>query len=59
MGKLREKMSADLALKGYSPMTRDAYLYCAQRFSVHYMRSPQEMGESEVRYFLLYLLRGE
>ena len=53
MGKLQEKMKADLTLKGYSEHTQEAYLRYLGRFAKHYMRSPGEMGEEEVRAFLL------
>lgn len=57
MGKLREQMEGDLILKAYSPHTQSAYLRGARHFVRHYMRSPQEMGEQEVRDFLLHLVR--
>jgi site-specific recombinase XerD len=48
-------MKADLLLKRYSPHTTRAYLRCIRDFAKHFMRSPAEMGETEVRQFLLYL----
>ena len=57
MGKLHDQMKEDLLLKAYSPHTQRAYLGCARHFARHYIRSPQEMGEQEVRDFLLHLLR--
>jgi len=57
MGKLHDQMREDLLLKAYSPHTQNAYLRCARHFASHYMRSPQEMGEKEVRDFLLHLIR--
>ena len=57
MGKLHDRMKGDLILKGYSPHTQSAYLRCARHFAKHYMKSPEEMGETEVRNFLLYLVR--
>jgi len=56
MGKLRDQMKADLSLKGYSPHTQRAYLRCAREFARHFMRSPGEMGEEELRAFLLHLV---
>ena len=53
MGKLHDRMKEDLLLKAYSPHTQRAYLGCAR----HYLRSPEEMGEQEIRGFLLYLVR--
>jgi len=57
MGKLHDQMRDDLLLKAYSPHTLKAYLNCVRHFVKHYMRSPQEMGEKEVRDFLLHLIR--
>jgi site-specific recombinase XerD len=55
MGKLQEQMKADLLLKRFSPHTTRAYLRCARHFAKYFMRPPEEMGEAEVRKFLLYL----
>ena len=57
MGKLHDRMQEDLLLKAYSPHTQRAYLACARQFARHYLRSPEEMGEQEVRGFLLHLAR--
>ena len=57
MGKLHDQMREDLLLKAYSPHTQKSYLRCARHFASHYMRSPQEMGEKEIRGFLLHLVR--
>ena len=57
MGKLHDRMKEDLLLKAYSPHTQSAYLRCARHFASHYMRSPEEMGEQEIRGFLLHLVR--
>ena len=57
MGKLHDQMQEDLLLKAYSPHTQRAYLRCARHFASHYMRSPEEMGEQEIRGFLLHLVR--
>jgi len=57
MGKLHDQMRDDLLLKAYSPHTLKAYLSSVRHFVKYYMRSPQEMGEKEVRDFLLHLIR--
>ena len=57
MGKLHDQMQEDLLLKAYSPHTQRAYLGCARHFARHYLRSPEEMGEQEIRDFLLHLVR--
>lgn len=56
MGHLRDRMRDDLTLSGYSSGTARIYLYYAKAFAKHFMRSPTEMGEEEVRTFLLHLL---
>jgi site-specific recombinase XerD len=57
MGKLHDQMKEDLLLKAYSPHTMRNYLRCARHFAKHYMRSPEVMGEQEIRGFLLHLVR--
>ena len=57
MGKLHDRMRDDLILKGYSPHTQNGYLRCVRTFARHFMRSPEEMGEQEIREFLLHLVR--
>ena len=56
MGQLRDRMQTDLKLRGYSPSTRKIYLLYARLFARHFMRSPAEMGETEIRDYLLYLV---
>jgi len=55
MGQLRDRMEEDLKLREYSPHTSRKYLQCVRTFAAHYWRSPADMGEREVRAFLLYL----
>jgi site-specific recombinase XerD len=52
-------MAEDLKLKAYSPSTRKIYLLYARKFAAHYRRSPEELGEAEIREFLLYLMEVE
>jgi site-specific recombinase XerD len=56
MGQLREKMKADLKLRGYRAGTINSYLLCAKMFAAYHRRSPAEMGEPEVRSYLLHLV---
>ena len=55
MGQLRDRMVADMELRGYATSTREQYVGCVQAFIAHYMRSPDQLGEDEVRGFLLHL----
>jgi site-specific recombinase XerD len=48
-------MNADLKLAGRSESTRVQYIGCVFRFVKYHMRTPEEMGEREVRQFLLFL----
>jgi len=57
MGKTRDAMLADMELRRYRPGTQAKYLSCARNFVRHYMRPAEELGETEVRQFLLHLLR--
>jgi site-specific recombinase XerD len=57
MEQLRDRMVADLELRAYKPSTQREYLRCACNFAAHYMRSPEVLGEPEVRGFLLHMLR--
>ena len=59
MGELCQRMTEDLKLKNYAPATRAEYLRCARRFAAYHMRSPAEMGEQEIRDFLLGLAFGQ
>lgn len=54
MGQLRDRMEQDLKLKGFSPATISNYLIYCRKFAAFYMRSPEELGEAEVRAFLVH-----
>ena len=56
MGALRRRMEEDLKLKGFSPCTQKVYLLYCQKFAAHYRRSPSDLGEEEIRKFLLHLI---
>lgn len=55
MGILRERMETDLELRNFRPGTQAVYLRCARKLAEHYWRSPRELGEEEVRGYLLHL----
>lgn len=57
MGQLRDRMEADLRLRGRSPATRYHYLRCVRSFVAHVGKSPAALGEAEVRAFLLHLIQ--
>jgi len=56
MGKLRDQMLADLQLCGAKPMTQRNYLREAQNLAKYFNRSPAELGEGELKEYLLYLI---
>lgn len=56
MSTLREKMLADLQLKGLTPRTQKIYLREVRNYAKYFGKSPEELGEKELREYLLYLL---
>ena len=54
MGQLRDRMTQDLQLRGYAENTVYEYVRCAWHFAAYHHKSPEEMGEPEIRQFLLY-----
>ena len=56
MGRLHDRMAEDLTLRNFSPATRRNYLLYARKFAAFFMRSPEDMGEPEIRQFLLHQL---
>jgi integrase/recombinase XerD len=56
MGRLHDRMAEDLTLRNFSPATRRNYLLYARKFVAFFMRSPEDMGEPEIRQFLLHQL---
>jgi site-specific recombinase XerD len=49
-------MIADLQLAGYSEKTQQSYLMAVRGLAKHYMRSPDQLDEEEVRGFFLHLI---
>jgi integrase/recombinase XerD len=54
MGRIDDRMAEDLCLRNFSPATRRNYLLYARVFSEFFGRSPEVLGEPEIREFLLY-----
>lgn len=57
MGKLQDRMRRDMELKNLSPRTIETYLFCMREFVKHHGRSPEELGDEEIRQFLHYLIK--
>ena len=55
MAQLRDQMIEDLRLRGYARATCKHYVDCARAFAAYHRRPPQQMGELEVREFLMHL----
>ena len=54
MGQLHDRMAQDLVLRNLSPATARNYLLYGRKFAAFFGRSPAELGEAEVRQFLLH-----
>jgi site-specific recombinase XerD len=50
--KLRDRMLQDLELAGYAPGTIQIYLDCIRAFAAFHKRSPDQLGQDEVREWL-------
>ena len=53
----RDRMVAEMELRNLSAATIENYVRCCDRFVEHYMRQPDQLGETEVRCYLLHLLK--
>lgn len=56
LSNLREQMKIDLELKGFSPNTQKLYLTHIRQFAEHFMKSPLDLGESEIKEYLHFLI---
>lgn len=54
---LRDRMTQDLELGGYSPRTRKHYLGAVSRFARHLKRSPEKLGQKDVRAYVEHLVK--
>ena len=57
MGTLRDQMQADLQLKGITPRTQKDYLREVSNLAKYFNKSPEELGEKEVKEYLVHLLK--
>jgi site-specific recombinase XerD len=57
MTPLRKQMIEVLELRGSSAKTVKLYVNCVARFAQHFGKSPEQLGEKEVRTYLLYLMQ--
>ena len=56
MDRALDRMKEDMKLRGFSPHTQRAYIRCAWDFAHHFKRYPEDMGQEEIRKFLLHLI---
>jgi integrase/recombinase XerD len=57
MGKLRDQMLLDLQLSGAKPSTQRTYLREAENLAKYFHKSPEQLGEDELKTYLLYLMK--
>jgi len=57
MGKLRDRMFMDLQLSGAKPTTQRAYLREAENLARYFNKSPEQLGEDELKSYLLHLMK--
>jgi integrase/recombinase XerD len=56
MGHIRDRMESDLRLAMRAESTRNHYIGCVRLFVKFYMVPPDQLGQAEVRKFLLHLI---
>jgi hypothetical protein len=56
MTELRRRMVRDMTLRGFSPLTHEAYLGAVSRPAAHYRRSPDQLSADEVQAYLAHML---
>jgi integrase/recombinase XerD len=56
MSVLKEKMTMDLQLKGFSNQTQKAYISHVKAYSKHFGQSPDKLGTDEIKQYLHYLI---
>lgn len=57
MGAIRDRMLAEMELRGLSEKTKESYVTCCRVFVAHFMKSPEQLGTQEIKDFLLHLIR--
>ena len=57
MSELRTRMIRDMALRGFSPRTHEAYIGAVVKLAKHYKRSPDQLTNEEVQAYLAYLIQ--
>ncbi len=55
MTPLRQRMLEDMQLRGFSLSTQEAYVRAVHQLAAHFYRSPDQLGEEQLREYFLYL----
>jgi site-specific recombinase XerD len=55
MNVLRQKMIEDMQLHGFAERTQEAYLHAVRQLAKHYQKSPDQIEETELRQYFLFL----
>ena len=57
MGELKEKIKKDMELRNFSERTIESYLGWMKNYTLHYGKSPEELGDDDIRNYIYYLLK--
>ena len=57
MTPLRQRLIEEIALRGYSPKTEEAYVHAVACLAQHYGRPPDQLSDEQLRAYLLHLHR--
>lgn len=56
MSELRERMIREMQLRRFSERTQESYLFGVRSLAKHYKRPPDQLSDTEVQDFILYML---
>lgn len=56
MTELRRRMIEDMQLHGFAPKTQKCYVDAVKGLAKHYGRSPDLLGDDDIRNFFLFLI---
>ncbi len=57
-GKVKRSDVVDLQLSGAKPSTQRTYLREAENLAKYFHKSPEQLGENELKAYLLYLMKA-
>jgi integrase/recombinase XerD len=57
MSELRTRMIRDMALRGFSPRTHEAYIATVVKLAKYYHRAPDHLTNDEVQAYLAHLIQ--